>query len=307
MSDSISADADIIKIDMQTFKKCKDVLKDINSNPVLLKKKQDIYNNNNCFHITYPDYNTAHGVHGSAQHISHKTNKVFTNNQNRLYIITSDFTEDGKIKKQIIGYLNKLTESNKESLYQKIKDVIDNVRDPKLLHALYESIWEFIKKSADQLYINILKYFDIHMTTEYIHNYVQNKDWYPPEYAFENNVICANTYNDQSTYDMYCNYVKWKNSITNYNKVIVIMLKDKVPIDVTRIEDLLHDLYKLFETCEQKDIQHLMHFALEQMQLLLFSNKNNRTYNDIIHKLRGVNLEKFDSLSRFLILDILEL
>jgi hypothetical protein len=303
---------EIIKIDTHVFKKGKEALKDMNPNQALLKKKQDIYSNNNCFHIAYNPEHNAHNAHNAHTHsshgghgpyTSHKNSKSSSNNQNRLYIITSDFTEDEKVKKQIIGHLNKLTENNKASIYQKIKDIIDNTTDPKLLNLLYESVWEFIKKSADQLYVSVLKYFETSVTAEYIENYIQNKGWYPPQYAFENNVICANTENDQSTYDMYCDYVKWKNGIANHNKAVVMCVKDKMLVGTEHVEQLSEDLYVLFEASVTKGTQHLTHFALEQIQMLVHVNKN----RDIVHKLREVNLEQLDSLSRFLILGILEL
>jgi hypothetical protein len=326
MSGAVTVD-DVIKVHLQVFKDCRDNLKNnLNKGSnyqSLIKKKQDIYDNNKCFHIHYnPEVHQPHPAHpthtghpGHPGHPGHhnnqhsqyhnsapKSHNTQHNKPNRLYIITSDFTEDSKVKKQFIGYMNKLTENNKTTIYDKIKELLTGITDKNLLDTVYETVWDFIGKSSDPLYINVLNFFSKDMTTAYIDNYVENKIWYPPQYAFENNLLVADTESDQVMYDMYCNYVKWKKSTTNTNKAIFMLTSSQPAAD---LQKLLQDLYALFELAVSETKFHLVHFALEQLQL--FPDKNNKTFNEIANKLRDISMEKLDSSSKFLILDILEL
>jgi hypothetical protein len=327
-SDVAAADSNIIKIDLQVFKDLKDKenLKHImNNKATLMKKKQEIQSSN-CFHISYnPEHHYTntnthtnqhihthqnhHQNHNQHQHTqnSHKTHNAPLR-QNRLYVITSDFTEDTKIKKQFIGYMNKLTENNKASLYEKIETLLASIKNHILLQSAYDTVWDFLGKVPDKLYIYVLKMFENSMTTKYIDNYVDSKVWYPPHYAFENNLLGANMEADQSAYDMYCDYVKWKKTTSNHNKAVLLLINDSHNALSYVISKLLLDLYSLFETSINATNplnSHLTHFALEQIQL--FANKNNTSYNEVVNKLRYINMDKLDSSSKFLILDILQL
>jgi hypothetical protein len=314
-----TADSNIIKIDLQVFKDLKDKenLKHImNNKAVLMKKKQEIQSSN-CFHISYNaehHYTNTHQQHPHQhqhQH-QHQQNLHKNNNtpqrQNRLYVITSDFTEDTKIKKQFIGYMNKLTENNKSSLYEKIENLITSIKNCVLLKSVYDTVWDFLGKSPDKLYIYVLKIFENSMTTKYIETYVESKIWYPPHYAFENNLLSANMEADQGAYDMYCDYVKWKKTTLNHNKAIILLINDSHYALSYVPSKILLDLYSLFETSMNATDplnSHLVHFALEQIQL--FANKNETSYNEVVNKLRYIDMDKLDSSSKFLILDILQL
>ena len=58
----------------------------------------------------------------------------------------------------------------------------------------------------DYVVLNINKIWD---------NYLNNKEWNPPAYVYENNLLLLN-----DEYDMYCDYIKWKKNIHNMNKEI---------------------------------------------------------------------------------------
>lgn len=292
----MSCDSDIIKIDLQVFKDRKEI-KTENKAAALMKKKQEILCSN-CFHVTYDHHHTHTHTHKTYNNNA----SAATTRQNRLYIITSDFTEDSKVKKQFVGYMNKLTENNKASLYQKIKELLATIENPICLQSIYDTVWDFIGKSPDKLYIYVLKMFDNDMTTKYIEKYIDCKSWYPPHYAFENNLLSADTESDQATYDMYCDYVKWKNTTTNHNKAILQLAKESGDM-LTR---LIQDMYALFEASIEAltpPNAHLAHFALEQIQLFV----KDKSYNEVVNKLRYIDMDKLDSSSKFLILDILEL
>ena len=321
-------DNDIIKIDLSIFKKHylsfnKKLIPDS-----LLKKRQEIYNNHNCFHVSFDkdnynqgqkhnnnskSYNYTASTHNNNTynhyHAAHITPRVLPNsphqgtkNQNRLYIITSDFTEDTKIKKQFMSYLNKLTENNKTSIYPKIQELIATISDTTLNEATYATVWDFIKKSPSDIYVYLLQFFDEAMTSKYIEKYMHDKLWYPPEYAFENNLLTA----DEALYDMYCDYVKWKNYVSNNIKVICTL--EPMNSDKQMVDKLLNDLYDLFfDNLYQSTTKHIVNFALEQIHnIMKIRNNVGAVKNkDIKYKLRGIDTNELESSSKFLIMDIL--
>lgn len=302
-------DADTVKIDVCLFKKHYLSFNRKLISDSLYKKKQDIYNNNNCFHITFEkdNYSQGHRQNYNAksystvvQHNTQTTNNTqnipstVSKNQNRLYIITSDFTEDSKIKKQFMSHLNKLTENNRNSIYPKIKDLVTTISAIELQEAIYTMVWDFIKKTPHDIYISLLQFFDDKMTSNYIELYINAKQWYPPNYAFDNNLLTA----DNGLYDMYCDYVKWKLYVTNTIKVICTLYKQ----DTKLIDKLLDDIYHLFfEHMFQPITRHIVHFALEQIHNINKIHKN----KDIIDKLKIIDTKELESSSKFLIMDIL--
>lgn len=307
---SSQCDADIVKINISVFKKhyLSSNKKTIPEN--LYNKKKEIYDNNTCFHSCHqkPFHNqsslqtkpivpngTAHNsISNTNNTYSHHTGHNKTHTHNRLYIITSDFTEDSKTKKQFMSYLNKLTETNMTSIHPKIKNLLDNITDKKLQADLYDIVWDFIKKSPNDVYLTILQFFEENITVNYIEKYIDGKLWYPPEYVFENNLLTA----DDALYDLYCDYVKWKNNVTNMIKVIC-----NLDIKKHLQNKLLTDLYDLFFKClYDPTTKHLLHFALEQMQTVMKVHYN----KNIKDNLKNININELESSCKFLIMDILQ-
>jgi hypothetical protein len=277
-------DADIIKIQTDVFKKY--YKKDKHNIPEsLLMKKQEIYENN-CFHMNYESYQERK----SNTHYNH-TNKP-TKTLNRLYIITSDFTEDANIKKQFMSYLNKLTPSNKNIIYPKFKELLDsNSNNDKS----YDIIWEFIKKSPENIYLDLLKFYDSDITVEYVQSYVQNKVWMPPEPFFNNNLLDSS----EEVYDMYCDYVKWRKYTSNTIRAIVTICTDN-----GLVEKLLQCLYEFFCENFSNHIKHLVDFSLEQINFII-KNQSCSISASIKQFLKSIDLNKTDSSTKFLIIDII--
>ena len=265
--------SDIIRYDLNVFKEKYNKIKNNTSYIMpdnLIKKKQDIYHNYKCFHMTYEEYH-ENKVYKSATIKPH---------QNRLYIITSDFTEDNQHKKKVIGYLNKLTEQNRETLYPKLKELLND--------SMYSMVWDFIKKSPKQIYIDLLSSFDEKLTLSYFIEYVAQKSWYPPSYALDNNLLASN----EEFYDMYCDYVKWKNQTSNTLKAFCMIYN-------TGFDQLVHDLYDLFYIADHR---HIIDFCLEQILLLKPYIHSDHT---VLHKLKKIDKE-VESSTKFLLKDIIE-
>jgi hypothetical protein len=293
----MSDTADIIKIDLAVFKDIyKQISKENIPNSLNKKKLQLCEEFKQSFELINNLQNTTHNLNQHHNnHSKHKNNFVTTpkTHTNRLYIITSDFTEDSKIKKQFTGYLNKLTDSNKETVLPKIKQLLQNKN---IHHLVYDIVWDFIKKQSNNIYNDILQYFEEDMTETYVKEYIDNKQWYPPAYVFENNLL---TSNDQF-YDMYCEYVKWKKTISNLNKTICIITNDD-----TYCDRLLQDFLALIDnTKDELNQRHILHFALEQIQIIIQSSKLNK--NKYIDKLKSIDINELESSCKFLILDILD-
>jgi hypothetical protein len=328
---------DIIKIEPNVFKEHYNKVDNQNVNAFLNRKKADIYTST-CFHTTFESYNNTnsqngnnplyqnkkyngnniknhgghygnhnknHGNHHQGYHINHVNNTHgnhggeshnthHTHHPNhRLYILSSDFSDDQKIKKSFTSHLNKLTNQNVDIIYTKIKDEIkDNIGYHDML---YKIVWDFIKKSSDELYINILQFFDQKFTDDYYDTYVNNKLWLPNEKILNNNILN----NDESLYDIYCDYVKWKKEIINIHKAWC-MIKSKYDH-----EKMLNELYDCFIQYNNSKVhKHIVDFSLEQ--LFIFFKRGIKNHN-IVDKLRSINLDNFDSSTKFLIMNIIDL
>jgi hypothetical protein len=320
-------DNDIIKIDLSIFKeqyaKCHDKELIQMTHNFLNKKKAEIYSNV-CFHTTYESY--YHGQHGtnnvnhSGKHHVNNNHQNFdyhyrnnysgkhnyntykkpqhiissNNHLSRLYIVNTDFTEEAKLKKQFISYLNKLTKQNMDTLYPKIKERIDKYDND----ILYDIVWDFIKKSPDELYINILKYFPENRTEEKYTQYVKDKQWMPDSSICESNIL----QNNDELYDKYCEYVKWKKEITSMNKAwCSIYNKNDMKHTV-----LVTDIYDIFLKYKErgKEYKHIVDFSLEQ--LFIFC-KFTAVMQGIVGQLKQFDLASLESSTKFLIMNIIEL
>lgn len=197
----------------------------------------------------------------------------------------------------MIGNLNKLSIKNKDNIYDKIKEIIavndnnDNMDD------IFMIIWNYIKTSDDELYINILTLFNKEYVCTIVdklwNNYISNKEWDPPRYIYENNLLILN-----DEYDMYCEYTKWKRGINNINKIWIKYKSGELLILLNNIADYLisiiynPDIYK-----------YIIDILLEQLYKILVIAK----YNCIIDKIKNINIKNLDNSTKFLIYNIIEL
>ena len=282
---------DIIKIEVSVFHeryKSFDVNKSSEAIKNLIKKKDDIFNNYKCFHMSYENHNEKkHYTQRSKEsHIS--SNK----NTNRLHIISMNFSDDVKFKKQFTGLLNKLTEKNKDSLIPKIVDIINNSAS-ELKAEYYNIVWQFIEKSSENQYIDVLKLIcDTETLAEKFDTYVSNKGWYPQDMFLSQDILTAN----EELYETYCLFVKWKKGIANVNKTWCSLFNNE------NIDRLLNDLYELFLQYDNI-YKHITDFALEQILFILKNFKR----PEIIDNFKLLNVNNFESSSKFLILNITEI
>jgi len=217
----------------------------------------------------------------------------------KLQIISSNCTEEVKFQKNFKGMMNKLSTVNKDLLLPRIKSFIKNTSDVNNQEIMFRILWGFIKQSYTPIYIDVIDCFEQELIEHNISDFVKNKEWYPCEVIVENNILSSSkSENNDEKYDMYCKYVKWKKeTINSFYCIKNILMRYK---NDCLIEQLLQDVFFIFQ--QNKDIRektHLLDFSLEVVQILNSKDKTVCTY------LEGIEKEKLNSSTKFLILDIL--
>lgn len=276
----------IIKIDIEQFKNEYNNITDIPGN--ILEKVSEIKSTYTCFNSFYdPKMIWAKKIYNNKD----KYNKPKA--KNRFHIIIPEFSKTSEIKRSLIGYLNKLSHKNKENIYEKIREIINN---NVMLDEIFNIILNYIKTSEDDIYCNILELFDkdyVSLNIDKIwDNYLTNKEWNPPQYVYENNLLLLN-----DEYDLYCDYIKWKKNIHNMNKVWAKYKNDELIV-------LLNNIYNHVEEIINEDVhKYILDILLEQIYKLLSIKK----YPDIIDKIKNIDIKNFDSSTKFFIYNIIEL
>lgn len=283
---------DIIKIDLKEFK---NKLNHYDNNiPENIKKKYyEIIKTYSCFTYRYD----AKSI-WEKKKLKKFTNNNINTNKNRIYTFTS-LSDNNVIKKNMISYLNKITNNNKESILENITKLIDSVKDNKvILEELYNILLIYIGKNNDNIYENIIKIFinyDKNIFISYITKFYKEKLWVPYDFILNNNILDDKYYND------YCDYVKWKNKHINvikiYCKIIFNEFEDII------IDKLLIDMYDFFDYYMNNiEKKYILDYLLELMNIILKYKKN----EEIINNLKNINLDTIDNSTKFLILNILE-
>jgi len=213
--------------------------------------------------------------------------------KNRFHIIIPDFTDDSKLKRKITGLLNKLTTKNKSTIYDNIKELINtNNKDN-----IFELVWEYVKSNDNNLYTNVLTFFNDDFLKDKIdykwNKYIKNKEWDPPNTIYDNNILLLN-----DEYDLYCDYVKWKKQINNLNNLWI-----KFKINELNIlqDELFNHTTKILQ--DNTSYKHILDIFLEQLYKILNITKN----NDIIGKIKKIDIQKFNNSTKFLLYNILDL
>jgi hypothetical protein len=278
-------DEQIIKINIENFRYIYNSI-DIPQN--ILDKAVDIKNTYSCFNSYYdPKMIWAKKIYNNKD----KYNKP--KNKSRFHIIIPDFTKKSELKRCLIGNLNKLSIKNKDNIYEKIKEIIslnNNIDD------VFMIIWNYIKTSDNDIYINLLSLFDKGYLETMIDNlwdnYINNKEWDPPKYIYENNLLILN-----DEYEMYCEYTKWKRGINNINKIWIKYKQEHLIILLNNIADYILIIYNT------SIYKYIIDILLEQLYKILSVIK----YKSIIDKIKSIDIQNLDNSTKFFIYNIIEL
>ena len=283
----------LVKIDYYVFKKC---LNDFNSTNVIISdnivnKANDLINNYNCFVSTY-----------DARSLWEKKKIIASNKKivkSRPHIIYIDFSDDAKCKKEFISYLNKLTDVNKETIYNKISTFISQVNKD-IFNSLFDVLINFIKSSNNNIYIDVLylfeeSYINENITNFYI-NYIDKKEWLPKEILIEYKLIF-----DEDKYDTYCEYVKIKKITLSMIKALCIILKKLSKIDI--IDTIINNIFtELNIYINQPNYKHIIELLLDELAIIIdFIPK--QIY---INNISAINSDKLDNSTKFKISNIID-
>jgi hypothetical protein len=251
---------DLVKINYDTFKKC---LNNFNSTNIVISdnivnKANELINNYNCFVSTY-----------DAKSLWEKKKIIASNKKivkSRPHIIYVDFSDDAKCKKEFISYLNKLTDVNKETIYNKISTFISQVNKD-IFNSLFDVLINFIKSSNNNIYIDVLYLFEENYIneniTKFYNNYIDKKEWLPEELLIEYKLIF-----DEDKYDTYCEYIKIKKRTLSMIKALCIILKklSKLNIIDTIINNIFNELNLYLNKLNYK---HIIELLLDELTIII--------------------------------------
>jgi hypothetical protein len=290
----IEEDIGLVKINYKIFKNS---LNNFNqSNTVIseniVNKANDLISNYNCFVSNY-----------DARSLWEKKKIIALNKTKapkaRPHIIYIDFSDDAKCKKEFISYLNKLTDVNKETIYNKISSFIIQV-DQEILNTLFDVLINFIKSSNNNIYIDVLYLFNKdyieNNISKYYNNYLKEKEWLPS--------LINNNYKsifDDENYDVYCEYVKLKKSTISMIKALCIILKkiNKINIIEEITENIFNDLNKFILTSDYKHINELL---LDELAIIIDFLPKQKYINQI----SAINITNLDTSTKFKITNIID-
>lgn len=286
-------DLGFIKINFDTFK---NNLDNFNRSQIIISdnianKANELINNYNCFVSNYD----ARSLWEKKKIIA--SNKTVT--KARPHIIYVDFSDETKCKKEFISYLNKLTDLNKETIYNKISIFISNINnDIKTL--LFDVLINFIKSSNNNIYIDVLYLFDDDYIktniTRFYNNYLTQAEWLPKEIKTEYKNIF-----DEENYDTYCEYVKIKKTTLSIIKALCVILKK---INETNIIDIIiHNIFNdLNNYIYKSEYKHLTELLLDELAILIDNIPSKENINNIIM----INTDNLDNSTKFKINNILD-
>ena len=289
-----SEDIGLVKINYNVFKNC---LNNFNASNTIISdnivnKANELVTNYNCFVSNY-----------DARSLWEKK-KIIASNKNkapkaRPHIIYIDFSDDAKCKKEFISYLNKLTDVNKDIIYNKISSFISQVNND-ILNSLFDVLINFIKSSNNNIYIEVLYLFEKDYIetniTNYYNNYLKEKEWLP-------SLISSNYKSifDDENYDVYCEYVKLKKSTISMIKALCIILKkiNKMNIIEEITENIFIDLNKFILTSDYKHVNELL---LDELAIIIDFIPKQKYINQI----NNINITNLDISTKFKITNIIE-
>jgi hypothetical protein len=285
-------DLGFIKIPIERFRELYDKMDNIELNENLERKMQDLSNNYNCFSSNYDAKSLWEKKKIMAQKKTYKYGNNITRHKPRIILI--DFSDEMKCKKEFISYLNKLTDVNKEVIYDKIRNLI-KIIDKSIINNLFDVLINFIKNSSNHIYIDVLYLFDNDFIknniNKYLHNYFILREWIPKEIIIENKILYHN-----DNYDKYCQYVKLKKHSISILKALIFICKKNGDIQIlnTLFQEIINDLREYADKTEYK---HIIELLLDELLIFIeIYNISNESLNEYI---KSIDLHKYDYSTKF--------
>lgn len=281
-------DDDIIKIDLSEFKK---KLTELNNLDIvfpanILEKKKNLIETYNCFNIKYDPRSVW-------EKKKFKNTNKYYETKNKLYTFTTN--NDNITKQNLTSLLNKLSNTNKIKIMEKIDTIIES--NINKLDELFNDIFKYIEKLYDIKYIEIIKKFEKYNSNiiiNYFDDYIINKKWI---INIKNNIM------DDNNYDEFCNYNKLKNKQINIIKTFCFLHKTEDKKYDKQYNNLCNLIFNEFKTnYENNNFKYIIDYLLELLGILSF----NRLSTNISEYFQLFNLKKINNSTKFLILNIIE-
>jgi|LakMenEpi03Aug12_release.lakeMendotaPanAssembly.Ray.scaffolds.fasta_scaffold00787_36 hypothetical protein len=293
-------DLGFIKINIDLFKEIYNNYNDEINNENLEKKAKELITTYNCFISNYD----AKSLWEKKKLIAQKKNSKFNNvRNNKPRVLLIDFSDEMKCKKEFTSYLNKLTDVNKDIIYNKISVFIKELNE-EILNSLFDVLINFIKISSNNIYIDVLFLFDhnyiISNVNTYLNLFIENKEWLPKDIIIDSKILFNN-----DNYDKYCSYVKLKKHTLSIIKALMIIIKkinNNTYFDVL-LTNIYNDLDYNIKSNDNNNNKHIIELLLDELIILMDSNYN----KNIINKLNEINLNDFEYSTKFKIQKILDI
>lgn len=256
-----------------------------------IKKKYDeLINNYSCFSNKYD----AKSVWEKKKL---KNTKIIHNKKGLSLILSNKNNKNVDInKKNLISNLNKITNNNIEIIIVNIELILDYNYDK--IDEYFKVVLNSIEKNYDINYIKVLNIFvkkDKYIISNYINNYKNEKMWMPNDYILKNNIL------NDDLYDEYCDYLKWKIKQINILKTLKYFIEEKENY-IEILDKIIYDLCEyLLENIKIKSYKYILDYILELLQIL-----SEIKSEEIIKKLKEIDLDKIDKSTKFLILNIIK-
>jgi acetolactate synthase regulatory subunit len=252
----------------------------------ILEKKKNLIETYNCFNIKYDPRSVW-------EKKKFKNTNRYYETKNKLYTFTTN--NDNITKQNLTSLLNKLSDTNKIKIMEKIDTIIES--NINKLDELFNDIFKYIEKLYDIKYIEIIKKFEKYNSNiiiNYLDDYIINKKWI---IDIKNNIM------DDNNYDEFCNYNKLKNKQINIIKSFCFLHKTEYNKYDKQYNNLCNLIFDEFKTnYENNNFKYIIDYLLELLGILSF----NRLSTNITEYFQLFNLKKINNSTKFLILNIIE-
>lgn len=282
-------ETDIIKINLDFFKqKLKNyIYNDINMDN-LNKKKKNLIENYSCFNEKYDSKFLweKKKLKKNFYKNTWNTNKIINHNNaesdKKLYTFTTNKFNINKDKKTFISLLNKLSNNNKNNIYNNLKVIINSYNN---IEELLDIIYIYIGKNNDILYnevlINIIE-IDKNIFYESLKKI---------NYIIDEKYITINIMND-TNYNEFCDFKKDKTKYLNlFNAFVEIIEKTNDTKIINIMKNISVKIINIINNLEESK-SYVVNYYLE---LLLIIKKN------IDIDIFNIDISKYDKSTKFIL------
>lgn len=157
------------------------------------------------------------------------------------------FTTEDKKKKIITSLLNKLSPKNVDVISKKIENEISEPYDQDI-----NTIISFVRRDRSNIdiYVTILKLFPNDIVCDIIANMCDLKSEY---WIIKEEYIDQNVYSSTCEYDLYCSFIKWKDSQLAITELSTLFLSFETNEELAKV--VYNNINKYINTCKEQSLK----------------------------------------------------